>query len=1025
MATYLQGVQSYIPAVQHFQPDLNILANVLEKKQSQYDSNFKAINDMYGKYFYADLTREDNLKRKDSMLKQIDLDLKRIAGLDLSLTQNANQALQVFKPFYEDGYLMKDMAATKNYKNRRSTAEALKNSSDKDKKSEYWLTGIKKMDYQMEEFKNMPLEQTLSFQDPTYTPYKNPTEYFSKLAKDADLSIDITQPSPDGMYFVRKKNGELLIDPLSTLFSSAVANDPALQEIYSTRAYVERKDKTYANKDKYGGLEQAERAYLMEEYRQLQEFNKKFSQESQQNLASKKIIKDEVDKSYEDGTYSDRTDAASQNLNESIERNQAIANQAQNLNKEMSNGQSRSGVTSNGYEEDLNNIDLLRSKVDYAKSLKFMSDDINASVSALMNKDRIEDIEVNPVGLENLRHGNRLSEMKTKFGYDIQKMQYKAELDMHNFGIKENVKNGVLQVNPDNTIDYTEAYKETLVRKAAGEGYYEQKEKGDILGANKSYLDHQALENAPVVNQMLEFFKAQIDKQRGQAGSSDDKDVYGVFFGEYGNKRGINGLIEDMKKDPAGTMRKIDLHQAIGSFEQNTSSGVYKGVNAAENIIRSSGFNQLKSYSDFLQDMNKVDIENTIIAQQGIARGIDISESAYVDEPWYRLNANDIDAGAQFSSEEFNALNNKLSKLMMNNTTSGPVSREQFKANIRADKSLLGSSRETASQMLQDLDASRNRNASKNTAGGIGSWFYTSPKQADMADVLYDRYKANWDTNKGRMIFKQIHPGSMIPGADGMIYSLQAGTQTGKMVLPAAFGTPNRNLWTETMRDIRGINFNDVNNKISFSGLGKGAKNETAKGLQILEAINSQVSKGEGPRFSVYQSQMAADDSKKGAMIIMPTVKQLQDLGLVGGTEDDPKTLTQAQAAAIAQNGISVISDKGAFKNWLFKDAFITPAEARMNLAGQKGIRYDDPFGNGYYNVHANTGADGSINSYNVTGMFKQRNSQTGELENEEIFMPSIALGGELDNALTGLNKGLMDVGKQNDKIYRQFNPKK
>jgi hypothetical protein len=918
------------------------------------------------------------------------------------------------------------MATTKNYKNRRSTAEGLKTSSDKDKRSEYWLTGIKSMDYQMEEFKAMPLEQTLGFQDPTYTPYKNPTEYFTKLAKDADLSIDITQPTPDGMYFVRKKNGELLIDPLTTLFSSAVANDPALQQIYATQAYVDRKDNMYANKDKYGGLEEAEKAYLMDEYKQLQEFNKKFSQQSQQNLTDKKIVKEQVDKSYDDDTYSDRTDQASQALDESIQMNQAIANQAENLDKEMSNGKSSSGVTSNGFEEDLNNIDLLRSKVDYARSFKLMSEDINASVSSLMNKDRVEDIEVNPVGLEGLRHGNRLSEMKTKFGYDIQKMQYKAELDMHAFSIKKNVENGVLQANVDGTYDYTDEYKETLMRKAGGEGWFEQKESGDILGANKSYLDHQATENAPAVTQMLEFYKAQLDKQRSQAGSANDKDVWGAMFGDYGAKRGIYGLIQDMKKDPAGTMRKMDLNKAIGSFEGNTTNGVYKGVPAAENIIRGDGFNQLKSYSALLEDMDMVDIENTMIAQDAITKGIDVSSAAYVDEPWYRLNANDIDAGSNYSKKELNELNTRLGKLAMYNVSSGVTSKDQFNKNIKADKTKMSNGK-TVSQMLTELDQTRMANNPKgsSTIGGLFSWHYVSEKQAPMSDVLYDKYKANWDVNKGKMSFKQIHPGSMIPGAQGMVYSLQAGTQTGKMVLPKAFGTPNRNLWTQTMNDIRGINFNDANNKITFTGLGKGAKNEKERGLMVLEAINSQVAKGEGPKFSVYQSQMAGNDPNKGAMIIMPTVKQLQDLGLVGGSKDDPKAFTQAEAAILAQKGISVISDKGAFNNWLFKDAFITPAEARMNLAGQKGIRYDDPFGNGYYNVHPNTGADGSVTSYNVTGIFKQRNTKTGQLENGEIFMPSIALGGELDNALTGLNKDLTSIGKQNDKIYRQFNPKK
>ena len=1025
MATYLEGSGTYIPALQPYQPNINLIANVLEKRQTQYDTNFKAINDMYGKYFYADLSREDNLQRKDSMLKQIDLDLKRISGLDLSLSQNANQALQVFKPFYEDGYLMKDMAATKNYKNRRADAESMKNSKDKEKKDQYWLTGVKAMDYQMEEFKAMPLEQTLGFQDPTYTPYKNPTEYFTKLAKDADLSIDITQPTKDGMYFVRKKNGELLIDPLSTLFSSAVSNDPALQQIYATQAYVDRKDNIYAKKDQYGGnLEESERAYLTEEYKKLQEFNKQFSEKSQANLSEKKAIKKDVDKAYKDGSYSERTDQATQALDESIQVNQDVANQAKNLNETLSSGTSASSVTSNGVAENLD-LETLRSKVDYGRAVQLMSDDINASVSSLMNKDRVEDIEVNPVGLEGLRHGHRLSEMKTKFGYDIQKMEYKAALDWNAYTTKENVKNGVLQVNADGSTDYTPEYKETLVKKSTGDGYFEELEKGDALAANNSYLDFQAKENSGVVLQMLQFYKGQLDRERTENGPNNKtNDVWGAIFGNYGDKRGIEGLISDMNKDPEGTMRKLDISRAVDVFTKE-AQGHYKGMQSAEEILRNPKFLELGSYGALLKDMDEVDKYNTEVARKGITRGIDMKEAGLVDEPFYRLNANDIELDI-FDKSELDEMNTRMGRLAMSNVSSGLVNEKQFDANIKNDKTKL-SNGYTVSEMLQEIDSHRSQNAPKGSPviGGVFAGLYTSEEQAPMQDVLYDKYQANWDVNKGSMIFKTLNPGTMIPGAEGQIYSLQAGYQTGKTILPKAFGTPNRNLWTETMKDIRGINFNDANNMISFKGIGKGATNDTDKGLSILNAINGSVAKGEGPMFEVYQSQMAQGDPSKGAMIIYPTVKQLTDLGLVGGTEADPKTLTNAEAALLAQKGISVIGDKGYFNNWLFKDAMISPGEARMNVAGPDGITYNDPFGTGSYTIKPNYGSDNSITSYNMHTKFMQRNPETGEEEWFSNDRTSLPLGGEIDNVMRDTEKALINVGKQSDAVFRQFNPKK
>ena len=133
MATYLQGVTDYIPQLQPFQPDLNLYANVLQTKQTQYDTAYKSLNKVYGQYFYADLTRNGNIERKDEILKNIDFNIKRISSLDLSLDQNVSQATQVFKPFYEDKHLMKDMAWTKNYNNQKGRAEGLKNSFEEDR----------------------------------------------------------------------------------------------------------------------------------------------------------------------------------------------------------------------------------------------------------------------------------------------------------------------------------------------------------------------------------------------------------------------------------------------------------------------------------------------------------------------------------------------------------------------------------------------------------------------------------------------------------------------------------------------------------------------------------------------------------------------------------------------------------------------------------------------------------------------------------------------------------------------------
>ena len=1107
MATYVGGVSSYIPALQHYQPDLNLLANVLEKKQNQYDKNFNAINDIYGKYFYADLSRDDNRERKDAMLKQIDLELKRISGLDLSLSQNVDQAVQVFKPFYEDSLLMKDMATTKNYKSRRASAEALKNSTDKDKKDQYWVTGIKKMDYEMEEFKTMPLEQTLGFQDPTYTAYKNPAQLYAKLAKDAELSVDLTKPTPDGMYFIRKKNGELLIDPLNTLFSSAAANDPALQEIYYAQSYVKRKDATYANKDKYGGLEASERAYLMDEYKKVQEFNKQFNENSANSLNNRKIIKDKVDKAYDDDSYTERTGAASEALQESIQNNEIVANQAKELDETLSDGTSSSAVTTNGVEFDINDIDELRRRVDYAKSIQFMQDDINAAVRSHMDKGRVEDIEVNPVGLEGLRHKNSMSRMHaknamdlnkiyTKHGLNLQTMEYKAQLEMHNFAVKENVKNKVLQVNPDGSTTYTPEFLERI--KWKNSGGTADGSKGGTLEHNDQFLSDEATDAAPLISEILKVYSAIDDKveeeykadvnaaktssryanvtegsnEKRAVGTEGDyrRDDYvdyltdASIFGDYAAGKGVKGVINDLSQDAPGTMLKLDLNSALKDFKFNVSRGLFKGVPEAEAILKDPNFFKVETYADLLGDMEKITAENTEIARKELSSAIDIRQESFVDRPWYNFDftKNDVDVDI-YSDQQFTDLNKRLAALALQSTSAGMTSKEQFLQNIKNDKTKI-SGNQTAWDMISAIETARHQGES-GFMSPVG-WVSTEPKQGgflsaaaavgrgvlnvakvvgaagsanagrdalvsgggpvpDIIDIIHDKYTAIWDTKKTANIYKSFLPKSGIPGASGADMQLDASTYNGINILPDAYGTPNRTLWSETMADVRRINWNDTeNNKISLTGANAGTANEIDKGLQVLNALDGLVQKGGDTALGlkVFAGQIANNDFSKGAMVIMPTFKQLQDLGLVKGTsDDDGKLLTQKEANLMAQQGISVISRRNNFQNWLFKESEVSPMEARLNVAGASGIKYDDPFGNGYFTTKPVL-QNGAATSFNIMGKIRQLNPQ-GKEEWQDVFIPNVPLGGNIDQVTVGLKQDFINIDNQNNKIFRQFNP--
>ena len=56
MSTYIQGVTDYIPQIQPFQPDYNFYGNVMQTRQTRYDSAKKSINDLYGSLLNSPLT---------------------------------------------------------------------------------------------------------------------------------------------------------------------------------------------------------------------------------------------------------------------------------------------------------------------------------------------------------------------------------------------------------------------------------------------------------------------------------------------------------------------------------------------------------------------------------------------------------------------------------------------------------------------------------------------------------------------------------------------------------------------------------------------------------------------------------------------------------------------------------------------------------------------------------------------------------------------------------------------------------
>lgn len=261
MSTYITGVTDYIATVQPFRPDFNYYANALQMQQGKYDAAHEQLSSVYGSLLYSPMLRESNIKKRDELFNTINNDLKKISGLDLSKPQNVEKATNLFKPFYEDDNMVKDMTWTKQYQNELQRAENFRGCIDPKKcGGQFWEGGVRALHYKADEFRNATDQDALGFSSPKYTPFVNFTEKAMQAAKDAGFNIKIDQQQ--GGYIVTTKNGQLLEGPLQSYFTSLFGNDPQMIDMFKTQAYLQRKDFVASNAANFGSPEAAEQQYV-------------------------------------------------------------------------------------------------------------------------------------------------------------------------------------------------------------------------------------------------------------------------------------------------------------------------------------------------------------------------------------------------------------------------------------------------------------------------------------------------------------------------------------------------------------------------------------------------------------------------------------------------------------------------------------------------------------------------------------------------------------------------------------------
>ena len=265
MATYIKGVDTYLPDIKPFTPDYKFLSAVLQTRTDKYDANYKATNDLYNKVVYADLSRDDTKERRDQYAEKIAPHIEQISGLDLSLASNVDAAKGVFAPFYEDDITVKDMVYTSRYRDQSQRAQNLLNSNDSTVSEKYWETGMRSMQYRMDEFRNADPSEAINMKLPEFVPNANlfalsqqvlenmepPLKMkMDRFAKRANPNFDPKQAISKNNqpeiantdWIITEQNGALVTGAALQQIRARLLDNAGVQKAYQTEAYVSGMD---------------------------------------------------------------------------------------------------------------------------------------------------------------------------------------------------------------------------------------------------------------------------------------------------------------------------------------------------------------------------------------------------------------------------------------------------------------------------------------------------------------------------------------------------------------------------------------------------------------------------------------------------------------------------------------------------------------------------------------------------------------------------------------------------------------
>jgi D-ribose pyranose/furanose isomerase RbsD len=974
MSTYISGVTDFIPQFQPFQPDLNFYATALQTKQNQYDTNYKALNNVYGQYFYADLTHGDNLKKKDELIKAIDFNLKRVSGLDLSLDQNVDQATQVFKPFYQDKHLMKDMAWTKNINNEKAYGAGLKNNRDEKQRAQYWDDGLKFLQYKTEEFKEASLEETMNMGNASYTPYVNVIEKAQKIAKDAGFHVESVDSSKDGKWMITTTNGKQILPALSHLLEAQLGSDPAVIDVYKTQAYVNRKDYAYSNAAQFAGDKNAaEMSYLTESYTMLKKENDERKKQLEENSKVYDAKAKAVEQAKEGDAATPDTESYLERLNQARSVNSTVL---ANTDANVTALATKTGTmtTSTGFTNPYGDIESLRYKVDNAMASRLMQKDLSEAADIFVSLNSKQKVDANPFAVQEIAHNYRMQETALRNKGTMQAALARNQSDKEINIDKTLAATGGYHLDqekyimgPDGKPMANPTYGRQVINPEADTIITEPGTKGsstDVVNY-ENVINNQTNQHIDkyVVPYMQNMLSSMQELYEQNLLSPEDKKAI------FGNNMTIKQFNEAYQENPHNFIKKMGagkIKQITSAFQKYLGEESNVGNSTVDNITKKmSGYNNdIDDYLTYRADIADWRSKTKKDIIYAVKREIDTDLKKYVNDMFNPDGT--IVSEAEFEKKTGNNLTTE-------DYIQQSVANNMFTVNPLTSSKIAGSKIKTA-KLITPYD--------------------------ELRKIIHDTYSSTSVNIKAPVGFGVVGGPAKGGGLTTNVNSIR--------VSPDAYGTTGAQYWNELKNDLNNLDLGDDQKiKISYTGPTASSANENKTAKVLLDAMIRETSSpgSKFKNFKLSSQALASNDYRKGAMIIYPDKAWLKDyVGKLDDKENSTNTITPQQEQDILQNGISIIAPSESFKNGLFQSSYVTPLEASVKYNKEKGVTIrdiedkqgfnaltikTDEFGTGDYRYNYTYSVYNTLtNKYEKFGPFTSSSVQTGanlELMREEV----------------------------------------